>query len=117
MRFVKQFVIIIFISCVGELLHYLLPLPIPASIYGLVLMFTVLKTGLLPLAKVKDASVFLIEIMPVMFIPSGVAILQTIPVIKQYWIQFFAIAVVSTGIVMVVSGLVTQAIIRKGGKK
>ena len=38
MRYLKQFTIILFVSFLGETLHYLIPLPVPASIYGLLLM-------------------------------------------------------------------------------
>ena len=55
MKFVRQFMIILTISFVGELLHALLPLPVPASIYGLVLMLIGLQTGILPLSAVNEA--------------------------------------------------------------
>lgn len=66
MKFVRQFMIILAISFVGELLHALLPLPVPASIYGLVLMLIGLQTGILPLNAVNEAGGFLIEIMPML---------------------------------------------------
>ena len=56
MKYVKQFVIIIAISFIGEFLKYLLPLPVPASIYGMVLMFVALLTGILKLDDVKDTA-------------------------------------------------------------
>ena len=64
MKYIRQFIIIILISFVGEVLHYLLPLPISASIYGLVLMLVGLASGLIPLAAVKDTAYFLVETMP-----------------------------------------------------
>ena len=64
-------------SFIGELLKYLLPLPVPASIYGMVILFIGLLTGIIPLASVKDAGKFLIEIMPVMFIPAGVGLMSS----------------------------------------
>ena len=75
MKFVRQFMIILAISFVGELLHALLPLPVPASIYGLVLMLIGLQTGILPLSAVNEAGGFLIEIMPMLFIPAGVGLM------------------------------------------
>ena len=56
--------IILLFSFLGELLKYVLPFPVPASIYGLVLVFIALETRILPLAAVKDAGKFMIEIMP-----------------------------------------------------
>lgn len=76
MKYIRQFVIILFISFIGEVLKYVLPLPIPASIYGLVLMFILLETKVLKVEAVQDAGKFLIEIMPMMFIPAGVGLLN-----------------------------------------
>ena len=42
MKYFRQFFIILAISFVGEILHMVLPLPVPASIYGLVLMLLAL---------------------------------------------------------------------------
>ena len=64
MKYFKQFGIILTVSFLGELLHALIPLPVPASIYGLVLMLAALITGLIPLDRVREAGSFLIEIMP-----------------------------------------------------
>lgn len=71
MKYLRQFAIILFVSLLGELLRILIPLPIPASVYGLVLMLVALTTGMLKVHQVKAAADFLIEIMPVMFIPAG----------------------------------------------
>ena len=82
MKLLKQILIILAISFIGELLKYLLPLPVPASIYGMVILFIGLLTGIIPLASVKDAGKFLIEIMPVMFIPAGVGLMSSWGTIK-----------------------------------
>ena len=63
MKLLKQFLIILAISFVGEILKYLLPLPVPASIYGMVILFIGLLTGLIPLNSVRSAGKFMIEIM------------------------------------------------------
>ena len=75
MKYLKQFLIILVISLIGELLNKLLPLPVPASIYGMVILFIGLLSGVIKLSSVKEAGSFLIEIMPVMFIPAGVVIM------------------------------------------
>ena len=111
-KLLRQFLVIMAVSFVGEILHAVLPLPIPASIYGLVLMLALLMTGALKLDAVEDAGKFMIEIMPVMFIPAGE--------LKAVLVPVLVITLVSTIVVMVVSGRVTQAVIRlekkhKGG--
>ena len=115
MKFVKQFGIILVISLIGELLNYLIPLPIPASIYGLVLMLGCLQLHVIPLSEVKETSVFLIEIMPLMFIPAAVGLITSFDILKAHLIAYLLITVVSTFLVMAVSGHVTQLVIRKKG--
>ena len=116
MKYLKQMLIIISVSLLGELLHEILPLPVPASIYGIVGMFALLYTGVLKVDQVKETSSFLIEIMPVMFIPAAVGLISSWDVLKTHWLSYVTVTVVSTVLVMAVSGLVTQAVIGKGGK-
>ena len=117
MKYLKQVSIILFITFLGELLHVLLPLPIPASVYGLVLMLAALCSGLVKVDHVKDTAVFLIEIMPVMFIPAGVGLLNAWSALKPIWVQICITTVLTTVIVMAATGLVTQAILRWEKKK
>ena len=98
----KQFGIILAVTCVGEFLHYFLPLPIPSSIYGLVLMLVLLCTHALKIEDVRDTAEFLIEIMPMMFIPAAVGLL----------VAWSSLKPVSTILVMGVTGVVTQAVMR-----
>ena len=114
MKYIRQFIIIILISFVGEVLNYLLPLPIPASIYGLVLMLLGLVRGLIPLAAVRDTAYFLVEIMPLMFIPAATGLMTSRGIIRAKLFAYLAIAVITTVLVMVVSGRVTQFFLRRG---
>ena len=116
MKYIKQFLIILLISALGEGLYVLLPLPIPASVYGLVLMLAALISKVLKVEQVKETADFLIEIMPVMFIPAGVGLLTAWGDLKPIWIPISVIIVVTTVFVMVVTGWVTQAVIRRNRK-
>lgn len=113
MRYLKQFTIILFISFCGEFLHYFIPLPIPASIYGLLLMFLALCAKVVKLDSVKETGKFLVEIMPVMFIPAAVGLLESWGILAPVWIPVISITVLSTVLVMAVSGLVAQWVIRR----
>ena len=105
------------VSFVGEILHAVLPLPIPASIYGLVLMLALLMTGALKLDTVEDAGKFMIEIMPVMFIPAGVGLMSSWGTLKPVLVPVSVITVVVIITVMLASGWVSQLIIRRDKKK
>ena len=116
-KLLRQFLVIMAVSFVGEILHAVLPLPIPASVYGLVFMLAALMTGVLKLHQVKETSAFLIEIMPVMFIPAAAGLIDSWGILQPVIIPLGIITVVTTVFVMVVTGLVTQGIIRKGKSK
>ena len=75
MKYLSQFLIILGFSLVGEALQLLIPLPIPASVYGIVLLFAALSCKLVKVEQVKDAGGFLISILPVLFVPPAVGIL------------------------------------------
>lgn len=113
MKYVKQFLIIISIAFVGELLSAVIHFPIPASIYGIIILFTGLVTHVIPYDSVKDAGHFLVEIMPVMFIPAAVGLMDSMMDIRSSWPAYMVILAVTTIAVMVVSGCVTQ-LTRKG---
>ena len=101
----------------GELLHHFIPLPIPASIYGLVLLFLALETKILKVSDIKETSSFLIAIMPLMFLPPAVGVIESWNLLRESWFPYVVVTLISTVVVMGVSGRVTQGIIRKGGKK
>ncbi len=111
MKYIGQFTIIITISLIGEILNNLIPLPIPASIYGMIILFTLLSTKLLKLSAVKETGKFLIYIMPIMFIPPTVGLMDSWEIMQEFLIAIITISLVSTIIVLAVSGRITQFII------
>lgn len=117
MKYVKQFLIILVISLLGELLRFLLPLPVPASIYGMVLLFAGLMTGVVKLSSVKETGTFLIEIMPVMFIPAGVGLMTSWGKVQELLLPISVITVLTIVTVMVATGWVSQIIIRRSKGK
>ena len=117
MKYLKQFLISVVISLAGEILKALLPLPVPASIYGMVLLFAGLVSGIIKLDAVKETGKFLIEIMPVMFIPAGVGLMSSWGVLKPMFVPVSVVTVVVLVAVMAVTGNVSQAIIRYKRRK
>lgn len=114
MKYLKQFMVILAFSFLGEVLHQVLPLPIPASVYGLVFMLAALMTGVLKLHQVKETSAFLIEIMPVMFIPAAAGLIDSWGILQPVIIPLGIITVVTTVFVMVVTGTCDTGNYQKG---
>ena len=117
MKYIGQLCIILGISVIGEMLNHLIPLPVPASIYGLVIMLVLLCTKLIKIHHVKEISDFLLAAMPIMFVPAGAGVIKYWSVIKPMIIPCIVIVIFVTVIVMVVTGRVTQAIIKLRGKE
>lgn len=111
MKYIRQFTIICGISLVGEALNYLLkPLPIPASIWGMLILFVLLCTKLVRLEHVQDAADFLFIIMPLTFIPLGAQLLEGYSSLKNDLVSIVAICVVSTFVVFVVTSFFVQIV-------
>ncbi len=117
MKFIKQFGIILAITFAGELLRAALPFPIPVSIYGLLLLLFLLATHILPLSAVQDTGKFLIEIMPVLFVPAAVGLLDSWPALQAVLLPVLVITIVTTIFVMGVTGRITQAVLNKERKE
>lgn len=117
MKYMKQLAIILAISFIAELMEYLIPIPVAASIYGLILMLIGLITKIIPLNKVEGAADFLVETMPVMFIPPTVGIMASADALKEMLVPLCVISVVSTILIMIVTGRVSQHIIQRSNEQ
>jgi holin-like protein len=117
MKYIKQVAIIFAVTCVGEILKYFIPLPIPASIYGLVIMIILLATKVVKLEQVKDVADFLIEIMPLMFIPAGVGIIVSWKQVRGIILPVCVTVFITTCLVMIVTGKVTDFMVSRKEKR
>lgn len=117
MKYIAQLLIILAISLLGELLKKVLPFPIPACIYGMVLLFLALCFKVIKLEAVKDVGNFLLQIMPIMFIPAGVSLFNCWELLKPIIVPILVIIPSTIIVVMVVTGLISQMIIRRGKNK
>ena len=113
MKYLTQFFWILLFCALGELLQAVIPFPIPAAIYGLVLLFLALSLKIIKLSQVEDAARYLVSIMGVFFVSPVVNILAYWGVVKPNLGAICVIFVVTTALVFGVSGLVTQALLRK----
>ena len=117
MKYIKQFLIIILVSCMGEVLNHYIPLPIPASIYGLVIMLGLLISKKLRLEAVKETAEFLINIMPIMFIPAAAGLIVYWKQLEQMFIPFCLITTISTFLVIFATGKTTDYVIKRKGNQ
>ena len=116
MKYVFQFARIMGFCLAGELLHAVLPLPIPAGIYGLVLLAAALLTGLVRLEQVKQTGDFLSSLFPLLFIPTVAGVMEQWELIAGNLVPILIALVPVTWAVMAAAGSVTQKIMDRGEK-
>lgn len=117
MDVLMEFAIVLSVSLAAEVLHALIPLPIPSSIYGLAMMFLLLTSGLLKLEKIKRAGAFLLEIMPVVFVPAIAGLMEISADMRSALLPVAGVVVLTTVAVMVVTGRTAQWIIAKEAQR
>ena len=113
MHYLKQFTVIIAISAISELLAIFIPLPVPASIYGMSLLFLVLMTGVLKLKQVESAANLLLGIMPALFVVSGAGLITSYGQIAENFASWIAVNIGSTIVILATTSLLAQGMIRR----
>ena len=122
MKYIKQIGVITTIAFIAELLYFVIPLPIPASVYGMAILFFSLCFGIIKLEMVEDVADWILSIMPIFFIAPTVGMIEAFGDIKGQVIPLVLLCIVSTVVVTAVTGSIAQIIIRmrkekKGGKE
>ncbi len=112
MKYLHQAVILTAITFAAEIIKYLLPLPVPASIYGLLLLFILLKAGLVKLSQIEDVGNLLLELMPLLLVPASVSFLTVVDTIQEMLLPVLIMGFIGTMAVMFVTGHVTQWLIQ-----
>lgn len=112
MKYVKQLMIILLFSFLGELINYIVPLSIPASIYGMVLLFIALCTKIIKLEQVEETGEYLLSIMLIFFVPAAVGIMDTFFEYQNSMLKIILIVIISTIVVLSITGLVSQLVIK-----
>lgn len=115
MKYIKQFAIIIAISLIGEILANLLPFTIPASVYGLFIMLLALVAKIIKPSQIKETSEFLLDVMPIMFVPASVGLMVSWGLLKEILVPVLIVSVLGTLIVMIVSGKTVDVVMKLRG--
>ena len=107
-KYIFQFARITAFCLAGEVLAVVPPLPIPASVYGLLLMVAALKTGVLKLDQVRETGLFLTGIFPLLFVPAAAGVVELGSQLMDLLLPAVLAIVPITALVMAVTGMVAQ---------
>ena len=117
MAYLSQFLIIMGFTLTGEALQRLLPLPIPASVYGLALLFLALCTGRIKVSQVRQVGSFLTSLLPLLFVAPTVGIVEHWALVRPQLLPIALLLTGSTAVTFGLSGRLAQRLIRKGGRQ
>lgn len=109
MKHVGRLGVILAVSFAGEALHALLPLPIPAGVYGLCLMLLLFCAHVVKPDFLRPTAEGLIAIMPLLFIPATVGLIDAWDALSPVLLPFALCVTVVTAVVMAVTGMVVES--------
>ncbi len=113
MKILKQFLILIGLLFIGEVLQKLIPLPVPATIYALLLLLMLLKLNFILVDTLKELSEFLLNHLSLLFIAPTVSIIQHYQLLSDYLLTTLIMIILSTIIVLALTGLMTQKVMEQ----
>lgn len=113
MKLLKELAIYFGITFISEIIAKLLPINIPASIIGIVILFVLLELKVLKTEDVEMTGDYLIKIMPILFVPAGVGLIKYLDVLKIVAVPMVFVITLSTAVVMTAVGVVTQKLVEK----
>lgn len=117
MKYLRHILLIFLFSFLGEVLHALIPWPIPASIYGMVLLFAALSLKLVKLEWIKTTGDLLVSLLPVLFVAPIVSLLDCWDMIRPHILPILLILLASSVVCFAASGWIVEWFVkRKEGK-
>jgi len=122
MKYLQQFLLLMAFVFAGEAVHAILPLPIPASIWGLLLLLCALLSGVVKLPQIEDVSKFFLAVIPVLFVVPAVGVLEIFGDLTEIWPVMLVVIGITYLAAMASTGWLADWMIRmkdrrKGGKK
>ncbi|MDR5658751.1 CidA/LrgA family protein [Serpentinicella sp. ANB-PHB4] len=116
MKMLRQALIILGICLLAEVIQQIFSLTIPANVIGMILLLLFLLSGIVKVEMVEDSARFLLKHLAFFFVPAGVSLMNNFEMLKGNWLRIFAVVIISTIIVQVVTGCSVQYINLRRGK-
>lgn len=113
MKIFRQFVIVVLIAFSGEIINHFFNTPIPGNVLAMILLLIFLTTGFIKLSMIDKVTDFMLNHLALFFIAPGVSLIKNLDQLKEDWVAIITIVVASTIIIMAVTGLTIQFIMRR----
>ena len=119
MKILNQLAIILGLWAVGEYISSFIQniVVVPGSIIGMILLFVLLKIKILKIESISEVSNFFLDNMAIFFIPAGVSLIKSLNLIANNILVLVITILISTIIVMYVTGKLVDIMIDKKTKE
>lgn len=110
MKFFRESILLLSIYFVSEIISKLLNLPVPGSIIGMILLFVLLTSNIIKIEKVENLANFFLDHLAFFFIPASVGLMTSFASLKGSIFKIILLCILTTIIVISVTGLTVQFI-------
>ena len=112
-NFFIQVLTIVAVLFVSKIIESFMPIPMPASVIGLVLLFIALCTGIVKLGQVETVGTVLTNNIGFLFVPAGISVINSLPILKQSPILIILLIIISTLLLLICTGFASQLLVTK----
>lgn len=117
MKILKEFTIILLIIFFSDTLSKTFSLPLPGSIIGMLLLLGLLLLKIVKVETLKTSSTYMLDNLAFFFLPAGVGIISSFNLLKGNTIKIIFIIIISTLVVLLVTGYTVQGLIALKNKR
>lgn len=105
------------LSLIGQVMSSFFHLPLPGNLVGMFLLLFLLFSGLVKESQIQNGADFLLKYMSLFFIPAGVGLLAHWNIIEKEWLSWLLTVLLSTALVLMVTGKLVDHWIQKEGRQ
>ncbi|MCP6606042.1 antiholin-like murein hydrolase modulator LrgA, partial [Klebsiella pneumoniae] len=110
--FLHQVLVISIILLISKIIESFIPIPMPASVIGLVLMFIALSTGIIKLGEVEGVGTALTNNIGFLFVPAGISVINSLGILSKSPILIILLIIISTVLLLLCTGFVSQILVK-----
>lgn len=116
-NFFHQVIVISVILLISKIIESFMPIPMPASVIGLVLLFVCLCTGIIKLGQVEKLGTTLTDNIGLLFVPAGISVVKSLGLISEHPFLIIGLIFISTLLLLLCTGFFSQMIVMTTERK
>ena len=116
-HFFHQVSVISIVLLVSKMIESFMPIPMPASVIGLVLLFICLCTGIIKLGQVEKVGTALTDNIGLLFVPAGISVIKSLGLLAAHPILILGLIFISTLLLLLCTGFFSQMIVKMTDSK